>query len=377
MLSIIDRILLNDNVTSEDIESLTIQKPIAYKLIYSYIPFDKYHTNIEIEDINLDDFKNSPNFQESILFQRKSKTLNKDELRDFIETYPFSKWFTSERRDMLLFDRCNVIKSPLSHYMKEIYELNILHQFPLCWKLLIRQAPINGPKCQILNLEPMTWYELDCIAMFKFIYKYDQYIYKLNDKRSTYKNILAYIIHEIITLCDYSDNLTHYKKSILIKYYAVLNDSKNSLPIRIEEFNIRRNIHSFTDILICLNNDKQYRHIEALMLENLELCYELSLTFRSYIIMGIFHNIMNYSSKEFKDTMMFIFHNYFSKLVMKSKKLIYYISFSLDSECILCCKITDIILKCVSCEKAICCTICVNKLVNRKKCILCQSALDV
>lgn len=37
MLSIIDSILLNDNVTSEDIESLTMQKPIAYKLIYSYI----------------------------------------------------------------------------------------------------------------------------------------------------------------------------------------------------------------------------------------------------------------------------------------------------------------------------------------------------
>lgn len=375
MLSIIDRIVLHDTVTSEDVQSLNvIQKQVAYKLIYSDIPFDKYHNDIHLKNVNLDDFQDSPNFQEYILFLRKSKTLDQESLREFIESYPESKWMTRNRREAMLFGECNVIKSPLSHYMKEIYELNTFNNFPNCWKLIVKLAPIN--KHKINNLEQLTQYEKDCISQFKFIYRYDTYLYKLlSGRRGLHKNILAYIMREIITLCDYSDNLTCFKKSILIKYYAILGDFKNSLSIR-AEFNREKDIQSFTDLLICLAMDRKCKSLEKLMLENLELCYQISITFRSDSIMVFLPNLMKYCSEEFKSVMTLIFGDHFNKLYSRSRKLIYYLSFSLDSECIICCKMTDRILKCLRCNKAVCCTTCILNLVNRRKCMLCRFTMN-
>ena len=64
MSSVIDRIILGELVTSEEVESLNSdQKPHAYGLIYSYIPIDRYYTTVTPFDVNLDHFADSPVFK--------------------------------------------------------------------------------------------------------------------------------------------------------------------------------------------------------------------------------------------------------------------------------------------------------------------------
>jgi len=76
-------------------------------------------------------------------------------------------------------------------------------------------------------------------------------------------------------------------------------------------------------------------------------------------------------SKEFREIVELIFNNHFRKLMPRSqKRTIYYQAFIIDSECLLCCKTTDIILKCVNCN----CMKCASK-VDIKKCMLCRTSV--
>ena len=80
-------------------------------------------------------------------------------------------------------------------------------------------------------------------------------------------------------------------------------------------------------------------------------------------------------TKEFREIVELIFNNHFRKLISRGqKRTIYYQAFIIDSECLLCCKTTDIILKCVSCDKVTCCIDCVLK-VDMKKCMLCRGCV--
>jgi hypothetical protein len=374
MSSIIDRILLNETVTSQEVESLSDkQKPYAYQLIYTHIPFDKYYVEIDITQANLDHFTDSPAFTEYILYHRNIKGLDPASLREFIENYPISTWFTKDIQESQLFSMCAVVKSPKSIYISELYTLHTLRQFPNCWKLLFKMPDSKQSKIKLL--ENPTQYETDCINHWKFIHLYERYAYKFSKGQRRDASVLAYIMREIITLCNYSDNLRNLQKSLLIKYYAIIGDYENTEKLQFQEFNKLKSLPSFTDLIVSLRFREKYTHIETLILENLDLFYTLSHSYYCETITPTIVKVILNSSKEFREIVELIFNNHLRKLMSRSqKRTIYYQAFIIDSECLLCCKTTDIILKCVGCDKVTCCMKCVLK-VDMRKCMLCRSSI--
>jgi hypothetical protein len=374
MSSIIDRILLNETVTREEVESLSDkQKPYAYRLIYDHIPFDKYYVEIDITQANLDHFTDSPAFTEYILYHRNIKGLDPASLREFIENYPISTWFTKDIQESQLFSECAVVKSSFSIYISELYTLHTLRQFPNCWRLLCKNP--HSKQSKIKLLENPTQYENDCINYWKFIQIYERFVYKFSKGQRRDASVLAYIMREIITLCDYSDNLRKLKTSLLIKYYAIIGDAENTTQLQFQEFNKLKSLPSFNDLIIALRFSEKYTHIERLILENLDLFYTLSHSYNAETITPTIVKVILNCSKEFREIVELIFNNHFRKLMDRSqKRTIYYQAFIIDSECLLCCKTTDIILKCVSCDKVTCCMKCVLK-VDMEKCMLCRSSV--
>lgn len=375
MSSVIDRILLNETVTSEEVESLNDnQKPYAYRLIYSSLPLDKYYSTVEITEANLDHFSDSPIFREYILYVNNTKNVDPASLREFIENYPESKWMTKDNREYFLFTRCNVIKSPFSIYLNELYTLQTISHFPKCWKLLLNYSP-GLKKSKIKSLETLTQYEEDCIKYGKFIMTYDIHAYKESKGFRRDVNVLAYIMREIITLSEYSTNLTNFKVGLLLKYYAIINDHENVASLQLIEFTKLKSIHSLTDLIVSLSAGKQYINLERLILENLELFYTLAQSFRGEFLTPTIINAVLKCSTEFRSQMELIFNNHFRKyMASRQKRTVYYLAFIIDSECLLCCKTTDIILKCINCNKTTCCLGCAYK-VDMRKCMLCRSSV--
>ena len=374
MSSVIDRILLNETVTREEVESLNDnQKPYVYRLIYYSLPLDKYYTTVEITEANLDHFSDSPIFREYILYVNNTKNLDPASLREFIENYPESKWMTKDIREHFLFTKCNVVKSPLSIYINELYTLHTLRQFPKCWKLLLNSQGLK--KSKIKSLEILTECEEDCIKYGKFIMMYDMYAYKESKGLRRDVNVLAYIMREIITLCEYSTNLTNFKVGLLIKYYAIISDHENVASLQLIEFTKLKSVPSLTDLILTLSVGKQYINLERLILENLELFYTLAQSFRGEFLTPTIINAVLKCSTEFRSQMELIFNNHFRKYMARNqKRTIYYLAFILDSECLLCCKTTDNILKCINCNKTTCCTGCAYK-VDMRKCMMCRSSV--
>ena len=375
MSSVIDRILLNETVTREEVESLSDnQKPYAYRLIYFSLPLDKYYVEIDITEANLDHFTDSPAFTDHILYHRNIKGLDQAFLREFIENYPISTWFTKDIQESQLFSQCGVVKSPLSIYINELYTLHTLRQFPNCWKLLFKN-PDSSKQSKIKLLENPTQYEIDCINYWKFILMYERFAYKCSKGQRRDASVLAYIMREIITLCDYSDNLRNLQTSLLIKYYAIINDCENIIRLQFQQFNKRKSLPSFTDLILSLRCSEKYVDIEKLMSENLELCYRLSQSYYGEFLIPTIIKAVLKCSREFRSQMELIFNNHFRKYMARSqKRTVYYLAFILDSECLLCCKTTDNILKCINCNKTTCCVGCAYK-VDMRKCMMCRSSV--
>jgi len=376
MSSIIDRILLDETVTREEVESLNDkQKPYAYRLIYDHIPIDKYYVEMDITQANLDDFTDSPSFTEYILYCRSIIYLDPSSLKEFIENYPMSRWFTKDIKESHLFSLCAIVKSPESIYISELYTLQTLRQFTNCWKVFCK-IPTNK-QSKIKLLENLSQYEWDCINYWNFIQIYERFAYKCckGQRSDNNNNIRTYIMREIITLCNYSDNLRNLETSLLLKYYAITNDIENFTQLQFQEFNKRKSLRSFTDLTIALKYTEKYTHAEKLILENLDLCYTLSRSYHGEYITPTMVKIIQNCSKEFREIIQLVFNNHLMKLMARSqKRTIYYPAFIIDSECLLCCKTTDIIIKCVTCDKVTCCMKCASK-VDIKKCMLCRSSI--
>jgi len=204
---------------------------------------------------------------------------------------------------------------------------------------------------------------------------YETSAYKFSKGQRRDASVLAYIMREIITLCNYSDNLRKLHKSLLIKYYAIIGDYENTEKLQFQEFNKLKSLPSFIDLIIALRFSEKYTYIERLILENLDLFYTLSHSYYGETITPTIVKVILNCSKEFREIVELIFNNHLRKLMARSqKRTVYYQAFFIDSECLLCCKTTDIILKCVNCNKVTCCMKCVLK-VDMKKCMLCRSSV--
>ena len=376
MSSVIDRIILGELVTSEEVESLNSdQKPHAYGLIYSYIPIDRYYTTVTPFDVNLDHFADSPVFQEFTKYNNSIKNINTTDLREFIENYPESALMTKDFRENQLFIKCNVIKSLASIYFNEMYTMQTIQQFPTCWKILAKGAFTQYKKLKKQQLIALTQHEIDCIIGGKFIRMYDTYAHKASGGWRRDASSLAYIMREIISLCDYSDRLSHFKSDLLLKYYAITNDHESSAQIQLDNFNKYHQLDPLFDVIVILVKSKQYVKLEQLLLQNLEVCYTLAQSYRGEFIVNSICIAVANCSVEFRHQMELIFNNYFRKLMVRhQKRTVYFPAFILDSECLICCKITDCILRCVACNKSTCCMLCAYR-VNVKKCMLCRSVV--
>jgi hypothetical protein len=371
MSSVIDKIVLNEAITHAELESLNDkQKLYAYRLIYDHIPFDKYWVDINIEDVDIVDFADSPIFKEKVLFIKNIQILRDDKLREFIENYPTDGWYAEYIRDNYLFNICNVIKSATSIYIKELYDLQTISQFPKCWRhICVLPKYIQS---NIKSLETFTEYEIDVIRCGRFICEYDRFAFKYSKGKRRDEKVLAYIMREIIALCDYSDNLELYKTFLLVKYYAIINDYENSTQLQMNQFNKIKSLGSFIGLIQCFSRDNKYMDLSHLMLDNLELCYTLSNSQYCDLIIWAIIRVMPHCDTDFQKKVKLIFNNYIQKFIAQmQKRTVYYNAFVLDSECIVCCANTDTILKCISCNKTTCCMKC-SQQINLKKCMLCN-----
>jgi hypothetical protein len=370
MSSVIDKIVLNEAITHEELELLSDkQKPYAYRLIYAHIPFDKYWVDVKLTDADIADFADSPVFKEKISYIKNIQNLRDDELREFIENYPTNGWCAESTRDNYLFMECNMIKSARSVYIKELYDLQTISQFPKCWRHICVLPKLI--QSNIKSLETFTQYETDCIKYGKFIYAYDNYTLCFKGKRRDEK-VLAFIMREIIALCDYSDNLEQYKISLLVKYYAIINDYESSAQLQIDQFNKIKSIGSFTGLIQCFSFQNKFMDLSQLILDNLELCYTLSNSQYCKLIISAIVQVFPHCNIDFQEKIGLIFNNHIRKFIAQMhKRTVYYNAFVLDSECIVCCANTDTILKCVSCNKTTCCMKCAQE-INLKKCMLCN-----
>jgi hypothetical protein len=372
MSSIFDKYFLREKVTLREIESLNgVQKPYAYCLLYSELPLDKYNTNVKITNVNLDHFKDSPVFTEYVIFCREIKDLQSDLLRDFIENYKAS-WMSEEKRSAMLFQKCNVIKSPLSIYFSELYKLDTLYCFPKCLKTIAYYADSLSTRARIES-DTLTPYEKDAIVCGRFLVSYDTFAHKVS-KGQCYKGrkILANSLYEIISMCGYSEDLTIFKNCLLIKYYAMTGNYENSMNLQLEYFYKYKSILSLMDLIIGLHKLQKYQHLEHLLLSYPEFFYEIANSNRSELVAIP----LNVSAKHFNNDAKFIagliFGNQIRKLLMKQiKNEVYYSSFSISSQCLICCVTTDNILKCVSCNNTTCCVKCLPR-IDTKKCMLCR-----
>jgi hypothetical protein len=204
---------------------------------------------------------------------------------------------------------------------------------------------------------------------------YERFAYKCSKGQRRDVSVLAYIMREIITLCNYSDNLRNLETSLLLKYYAIISDYENTIRLQFQEFNKRKSIPSFTDLILALRSREKYVDIEKLISENLELCYTLSHGYYGEFITPTIIKVVLNCSYEFRSLLELVFNDHLRKNMARGqKRTVYYQAFIIDSECLLCCKTTDIILKCVNCNKVTCCMKCVLK-VDMRKCMLCRSSV--
>jgi len=372
MSSILDKFILEQKVTLEEIESLnSLQKPYAYRFIYGDLPLDKYDTNVKITDVNLDHFRDSPIFTDYVRFCNQIKNLQTDLLREFIENYKAS-WFSEKKRSAILFQKCNVIKSPLSIYFSELYKLDTLYCFPKCLKTIAYYADSLLTRSRIES-DTLTPYEKDAIVCGRFLISYDTFAHKVS-KGQCYKGrkILANSLYEIISMCSYNEDLTTFKNSLLIKYYAMIGDNENSMNLQLELFYKYKSTLSLIDLVICFHKLKKYQHLEHLLLSYPEFFYEIANSNRGELVTYSMAVSAQHFNNDAKFIAGLIFGNHIRKLVMKQiKNEVYYCSFSIGSECLICCVTTDNILKCVSCNKSTCCVKCLHR-VDIKKCMLCR-----
>jgi hypothetical protein len=372
MYSTIDKIVLNEQITHEELNLLDqVKLTVAHRLIYNHIPLYKYYVSIDLCDVDLGDFADSPVFIEYVLYNRSIKNLSNEARREFIETYPTNAWFTNDVRENQLFTQCNVIKSLKSIYIKELYDLQTISQFPVIWKQLCKW---NKKESKIKSLEVLTQYETDAVNYINFIYAYEKFGYNYSNGKRRDAKVLAYIMRQIIDICDYSDRMQQFKTDLLIKYYAVINDHENTLLIQLEYFNKVKSVCSFNDILICLQNAKKYKEAEQFLLENLETCYYLSKSrYNEHIIPLIINIIMKCNN--IKNYLELIFNNQLRKyMAFHQKRTVYYAAFIIDHECLICCTNTDYTIVCIQCNKATCCMKCTYG-INVKKCMLCNYSL--
>jgi hypothetical protein len=371
MSSVIDKIVLNEAITHAELELLNDkQKPYAYRLIYDHIPFDKYWVDVKITDANVADFADSPVFKEKILYIKNIQNLRDDELREFIENYPTNEWCVEYIRDNYLFMACNVIKSAISLYIKELYDLQTISQFPKCWRHICVLPKII--QSNIKSLETFTQYETDAIVYGRFITMYDTFAHKCSKGKRRDEKALAYIMREIIALCDYSNNLYQFKLSLLVKYYAIINDYESSAQLQLMLFNKVKTLGTFIGLIQCFSFQNKFMDLSQLMLDNLELCYTLSNWHQCELLIGAIIKVIPRCSIDFQEKIGLIFNNHIRKFIAQAqKRTVYYNAFVIDSECIVCCANTDTILKCVSCNKATCCMKCAQH-INLKKCMLCN-----
>jgi hypothetical protein len=372
MSSILDKFILGEKVTIEEIESLNIlQKPYAYRLIYGDLPLDQYDTNIKITDANLDHFTDSPIFMDYVIFCKGMKDLQSDLLREFIENYK-APWMSEERRSDILFHVCNVIKSPLSIYFEELYKLDTLHNFPKCLKTIAYYTNSLFTRYRI-HSDNLTQYERDAIVCGRFLITYDSFTHKVSKGHSPKgRQLLSNSLYEIISMCSYSDRLNAFKNSLLTKYYAMTGDNENSMNIQLQSFYKYKSPLSLIDLIISCPRLKKYRYVEHLLLSFPELFYEIAKSHRGEMITNPLAISARHFNDDAKSIAELIFGNHLRKLVMKQRKReVYYCSFSIGSECLICCVSTDNILKCVSCDKSTCCVKCLPR-INTKKCMLCR-----
>jgi hypothetical protein len=372
MSSILDKFILEQKVTLEEIESLnSLQKPYAYRFIYGDLPLDKYDTNVKITDVNLDHFRDSPIFTDYVRFCNQIKNLQTDLLREFIENYKAS-WFSEKKRSAILFQKCNVIKSPLSIYFSELYKLDTLYCFPKCLKTIAYYADSLLTRSRIES-DTLTLYEKDAIVCGRFLITYDTFAHKVS-KGQSYKGrkILANTLYEIVSLCSYSEMLNAFKNILLTKYYAMTNDYENSMNLQLESFYKYKSTLSLVDLIIGYPKLEKYQHVEHLLLSYPEFFYEIANSNRGEIVTIPIAVSAQHFNNDAKFIAGLIFGNHIRKLVMKQiKNEVYYCSFSIGSECLICCVTTDNILKCVSCNKSTCCVKCLHR-VDIKKCMLCR-----
>jgi hypothetical protein len=204
---------------------------------------------------------------------------------------------------------------------------------------------------------------------------YERFDYKCSKGQRRDVSVLAYIMREIITLCNYSDNLRNLETSLLLKYYAIIGDYENTIRLQFQEFNKRKSLPSFTDLILALRSREKYIDIEKLISENLELCYTLSHGYYGEFITPTIIKVVLNCSYEFRSLLELVFNDHLRKNMARGqKRTVYYQAFIIDSECLLCCKTTDIILKCVNCNKVTCCMKCAYK-VDMRKCMLCRSSV--
>jgi len=372
MYSTIDKIVLNEQITHEELNLLNQAKlTVAHRLIYNHIPLDKYYVAIDLCNVDLGDFADSPVFIDNVLYNRSIKNLSNEARREFIETYPTNVWFTNDVREKQLFTQCNVIKSLQSIYIKELYDLQTISQFPVAWKQLCKW---NKKESKIKSLEVLTQYEIDAVNYVNFIYAYEGFEYKYSNGKRRDVKVLAYIMSQIITMSDYSDRMQQFKSILIMKYYAVINDHEKILLIQLEYFNKVKSVSSFIDILVCLIHTKKYKEAEQFLLENLEMCYYLSKSqYNVNIIPHIINIIMNCNN--IKNHLELIFNNQLRKhMAFHQKRTVYYAAFIIDHECLICCTNTDYTIVCLQCNKATCCMKCAYS-INMKKCMLCNYSL--
>lgn len=372
MSSILDKFILGEKVTIREIESLNgLQKPYAYRLIYGDLPLDQYDTNVKITDANLDHFTDSPVFTDYVRFCKAMKDLQSDFLRDFIENYK-APWISEERRSEILFFTCNVIKSPLSIYFEELYKLDTLHNFPKCLKTIAYYSNTLFTRFRI-HSDTLTPYEKDAIVCGRFLITYDSFAHKVS-KGQYYKGrkILANTLYEIVSMCSYSERLNAFKNSLLTKYYAMTGDNENIMNLQLQSFYKYKSTLSLIDLIISYTTLKKYRYVEHLLLSFPELFYEIAKSHRGEMITNPLVISARHFNNDAKCIAELIFGNHLRKLVMKQRKSeVYYCSFSINSECLICCVATDNIIKCVSCDKSTCCVKCLPR-IDTKKCMLCR-----
>jgi hypothetical protein len=372
MFSTIDKIVLNEQITHEELNLLNqAQLTVAHRLIYNHIPLDKYFVEIDICDVDLGDFADSLVFKEYVLYNRSIRNCSNETRREFIENYPTNMWFTNDVRETQLFAQCNVIKSLKSIYIKELYDLQTISQFPAAWKQLCKW---NKKESKIKSLEVLTQYETDAVNYMNFIYAYEGFAYKYSNGKRHDVKVLTYIMRQIIAMCDYSDRMQQFKTILQLKYYAVINDHESALHMQLEYFNKVKAVCSFNDILLCLIHTKKYKEAEQFLLENLETCYYLSKSrYNVHIIPYIINIITNCNN--IKNHLELIFNNQLRKyMTFHQKRTVYYAAFIINHECLICCTNTDYTIVCLQCNKATCCMKCTYS-INMKKCMLCNYSL--